>query len=119
MARKLTHAELAALQAELAEAAGDWDVEVLGIDGVPLAEYVPDEDGTDVEAFVARFRAGLERMQTDPEYAAYIRRLADEADLPPLVVAGPQLDAARWSPEAAARLLRAMAEEEGGGQPES
>jgi hypothetical protein len=39
------------------------------------------EPGYDEAAALARFHAGVERMETDPEYAAYIRRLAEEADM--------------------------------------
>lgn len=43
-----------------------------------LAEHTetPDEK----EAAMARFQASLRRLREDPEYAEYIRRLADEAD---------------------------------------
>jgi hypothetical protein len=39
-----------------------------------------DEPGYDQEAALARFRADVERMETDPEYAEHIRRIAEEAD---------------------------------------
>ena len=39
-----------------------------------------DEPGYDHEAAVARFHEGVARMETDPEYAAHIRQIADEAD---------------------------------------
>jgi hypothetical protein len=40
-----------------------------------------DEPGYDPELAMERFREGVRRMETDPEYAAYIRRLAEEADM--------------------------------------
>jgi hypothetical protein len=39
-----------------------------------------DEPGYDPGAAMARFHEGVRRMETDPEYAAHIRRLAEEAD---------------------------------------
>lgn len=40
-----------------------------------------DEHGEfDPEAAIARYHEGVRRMETDPEYAAHIRRLAEEAD---------------------------------------
>jgi|HubBroStandDraft_5_1064220.scaffolds.fasta_scaffold231402_2 hypothetical protein len=36
------------------------------------------KSGYDLETELARFRASMARMNTDPEYAAYIDRLADE-----------------------------------------
>jgi hypothetical protein len=39
------------------------------------------EPGYDPEEAKRKFREGVERMERDPEYAAYIRQLADEADM--------------------------------------
>jgi hypothetical protein len=38
-----------------------------------------DLPGYDEQLAMRKFREGIRRMETDPEYAAYIRRLGEEA----------------------------------------
>jgi hypothetical protein len=52
----------------------DWIVRTLR----EMGEDKPDD--YDPDAAMADFRAAVRRMETDPEYAAYIERLAAEAD---------------------------------------
>jgi hypothetical protein len=69
----LGHCEIQELHRIMAgNRSDDWIVRSL--------RAIHDEPGYDIDAAIERFHAAVRRMETDPEYAAHIRAIADEVD---------------------------------------